>query len=193
MGFAGTFARDVAYVVRTETGVSMLTSKELLAAVRDAQGIPSNYRLARVLDVPEKSVQRWNTNKNTPDDAMTIRLAELAGMDPGTALASMYAQRAAATPLARVWESIAKRAEAAPAVVVAAILSGFIGGGPDAGASILEGKPAAQSVNAAATSGPLYIMFTRALALTGRTLRAIKAALFGESGEVMPATMPGHA
>ena len=52
----------------------MLTSRELLAAVRAAQDIPSNYRLARVLDVPEQSVQRWNSGKHTPDDETAARL-----------------------------------------------------------------------------------------------------------------------
>ncbi|MBP6899511.1 MAG: helix-turn-helix transcriptional regulator [Burkholderiaceae bacterium] len=110
----------------------MLTSRDLLAAVRVAHGIESNYRLARVLDVPEKSVQRWNSGKHTPDDAMAVRLADMAGLDAAEVLAAMHAQRCNDDALRSIWQTVAERSKAVAAALVAAILSGFITGTPDA-------------------------------------------------------------
>ena len=134
---------------------AMLTSKDLLAAVRAAQGIPSNYRLARLLDVPEKTVQRWNTCANAPDDAMALRLAELARLDAAEVLAAMYAQRAADGPMAGVWRSIAERLQGAAVAVLVAVLSLFVGGGPDAGA---QASPVKHVANVSGMQQGLYIM-----------------------------------
>jgi plasmid maintenance system antidote protein VapI len=111
----------------------MLTTQELLTRAKEAQGIPSNYRLARVLGVPENTVARWKTGKNRPEDSMAIILAEMAGIDPAEALASIAAERSTGTARA-VWERIAEQAHRA-AVALCVILSlGFWSGGPDGGA-----------------------------------------------------------
>jgi hypothetical protein len=110
----------------------MITTAELLAAVRDAQGIPSNYRLARVLDVPENTVARWQTGRHVPDDSMVIRLAGMAGLDAGATLAAMHAQRATDDGLRAAWASIAARLQQAGAAALAVILSVVIFGSPDA-------------------------------------------------------------
>jgi len=109
----------------------MLTTASLLAAAKAAQGIPSNYRLARVLDVPETTVQRWNTGKSIPDDAKSVQLAQLAKLDPVEVVAAMHAERASKGPMAEIYQAIAERAgQAAAAAFVAVILSTFTGG-PD--------------------------------------------------------------
>lgn len=116
----------------------MITTRELLAAVRAAQGIPSNYRLARLIDVPDTTVQRWNTGRNLPDDLMCVRLAELAGLDPSAVVAAIHAERAAAGPERELWTRIAERLQHG-AIAAAVILSmGFWGGGPDGGAMAAE-------------------------------------------------------
>jgi hypothetical protein len=115
-----------------------MTARELLSYVRAAQGIPSNYALAGVLGVPIKTVQRWNTGANTPDDAMAARLAVLAGLDPDTVVAEMQAERANDPAERSRWQRIAARLAAAPAVaaclVAAVIVSLWTSGGPDGGA-----------------------------------------------------------
>ncbi len=101
---------------------------ELLAAVRTAQNIPSNYRLARVLGVTDKTVSRWQGGENAPDDPMVERLAALAGLDPDLVLVSMRAHREH-TPEGRArWERIAHRLERA-AVAACAVLA--VCGAPD--------------------------------------------------------------
>lgn len=129
----------------------MITTRELLAAVRAAQGIESNYRLARLLDVPEKSVQRWNSGKHTPDDSMAVRLAEMAQLDPAEVLASMHAQRCTDETLRTVWQTVAERTRAAAAAALAVILSVLCTGTPDAQARAIVDV----SATAPASSGDL--------------------------------------
>jgi plasmid maintenance system antidote protein VapI len=115
-----------------------MTARELLSYVRAAQSIPSNYALAGVLGVPIKTVQRWNTGANTPDDAMAARLAHMAGLDPDTVVAEMQAERANDPAERSRWLRIAARLAAAPALaacmVAAVILSLWTTWGPDGGA-----------------------------------------------------------
>ena len=77
----------------------MLTTFDLLTAAKANSGIPSNERLARILDVPDNTVVRWNTGRNKPDDEMVRRLAELAGLDPAPVVAAIRAERAAPGPM----------------------------------------------------------------------------------------------
>ncbi|MEO8805861.1 MAG: hypothetical protein ABI433_07255 [Burkholderiaceae bacterium] len=127
----------------------MLTTHELLALAKAKQNIPSNYRLARVLDAPESTVKRWNTGKGQPDDAYAAKLADLAGLDAGAVVASIRAEREASGPLHDLWVGIAKRLETAGLAALAVILSLFVGGGPDAGAmasTLVKQAPALEHV-----------------------------------------------
>lgn len=128
----------------------MYTTREVLAAVRARNGIPSNYALARFLDVPEKTVQRWHTGRNLPDDATAARLAELGGLDAGAVVASIHAERALDPAARSLWQGIAERLHRAGLAVAAAILAALFTGGPDArayastraSASLLDVRPA---------------------------------------------------
>jgi hypothetical protein len=131
----------------------MITSRDLLAAVRAAQGIPSNYALSRFLDVREKDLQRWNTGKNTPNDAMLLRLCDLANLDPITVVPAIHAERAGDEAMRSVWERIARRVESAGAVSAAVILSALITATPDAGAMPSQ---AAQAPNLSNEGGSVY-------------------------------------
>lgn len=150
-----------------------MTARELLSYVRAAQAIPSNYALAGVLGVPIKTVQRWNTGANTPDDAMAARLAHLAGLDPDTVVAEMQAERANDPTERARWQRIAARLAAAPAVaacaLAAVILSLWTTGGPDGGA-LLAGAALASVWT---TDGTFYTSCT-VLALALAALRALK-------------------
>lgn len=152
--------------VHHESGFSMITSRELLAAARAAQGIESNYRLARVLDVPEKNIQRWNTGRNTPDDPMAVRLAEMAGLDPAMVLAAMYVQRTAGGPMSGVWQKIAQRMQAAAAVTAIVSVAGALAPVGDAHA-----RPANTRSISLDTAG-LYLMSNRRRTLL-RVLRQL--------------------
>lgn len=119
----------------------MLTTAALISAAKLHAGIPSNYKLARALDVPEKTVSRWNAGHNLPDDENAAKLAQLAGLDAGVVVASIRAQRSDAPHMREFWEHIAQRLQGAGAVVVAfgicAVLSLWTSGVPDAGAYVV--------------------------------------------------------
>ncbi len=112
----------------------MLTTSELLAAAKAAQGNCSYYRLARLMDVPERTMSRWSSGKNAPDDVHAARLAELAGLDPAEVVASINAERATEPAMRELWRAMAQRLHAASLAALAVILSLWIGGGPDGSA-----------------------------------------------------------
>lgn len=101
----------------------MITTKKLLQAVKEAHGIPSNYKLAPFLGVTEHTVGSWNVGRNLPDEKMSVRLAELAGLDPSYVLASIAAERAKDEGVKAAWASLAKRLEGIAAALVLAILA----------------------------------------------------------------------
>ncbi len=98
-----------------------------------------------MLGVNDSTVANWRHGRATPDDAMTIRLATMAGVDLAEALAAMNAQRCTDGALRAVWETLAARAKQAGAAVLTAILSAVITGTPDAQAraSVEELAPGA--------------------------------------------------
>lgn len=109
-----------------------MTPADLLKAVRAAHGIPSNYRLARVLGVTDKTVQRWQAGENAPDGPTCERLAVMAGFDPDFVVAAMQAHREREPSERARWERIAQRLQSVAAAVACVILSGLITGSPDA-------------------------------------------------------------
>jgi hypothetical protein len=138
----------------------MVTIQELLSAAKTGAGIPSNYRLARVLGVTDNTLNRWQHARSFPDDQAAVRLAEMAGMDPGTVLASMHAQRATSEAQRALWSAMAKRLERAAVAACVVLSLGVWTGGPDGGALASTGDEA----HASAPSG-LYIMSTARRAL----------------------------
>ena len=109
-----------------------MTTFDLLTAAKANSGIPSNERLARILDVPDNTVVRWNTGRNKPDDEMVRRLAELAGLDPAPVVAAIRAERAAPGPMRDLWSGMAAMLSKASATAALAVVA--VTGSPDAGA-----------------------------------------------------------
>ena len=87
----------------------MLTTLDLLAAAKRGAGIPSNYRLARKLDITDSAVQRWNTGRGVPDDANAAELAVMAGLDVEYVVASMRAAREKDPTLKAIFVRTAER------------------------------------------------------------------------------------
>lgn len=87
----------------------MISTAELLAAAKSARGIPSNYRLAKVLEATDATLQRWNTGRGCPDDSHAAKLAVMAGLDVEWVVASMRAQREKDPELRAIWARTADR------------------------------------------------------------------------------------
>lgn len=85
----------------------MLTIQTLLDQAKAKAGIPSNYRLARELGTTEHTVANWKNGRTLPNDEMSVRLAELAGLPAGRVLAAMHAQREPeGSPLRAAWQTL---------------------------------------------------------------------------------------
>ncbi len=85
------------------------TTADLLAAAKRGAGIPSNYRLARVLGTNDNTLSRWQSGKVIPDDAYAVRMAALAGLDAGYVVAAMRAFREKDEGLRAIWADMAER------------------------------------------------------------------------------------
>lgn len=127
----------------------MISTQDLLAAAKAGAGIPSNYRLARVLNVTEQTVSNWQNGRRWPDDPMALRLADMGHLDPAEVLVSIYAERAKAGPMKEIWQRVASyvhdSAHGALTALVgtAVIVSALFAASPDAAASTLT-RPADQ-------------------------------------------------
>ncbi len=95
---------------------------DLMTAAKSASGIPSNYRLAHVLGVTVHTVANWQNDRALPNEQMTIRLAELAGVDPAPYLAEMAAGRAKDDESRGMWLAIAERLRKAPMAAAAVFM-----------------------------------------------------------------------
>jgi hypothetical protein len=102
----------------------MLTVQDLITAARQAQGVPSNYALAKLLDVREKDLSRWWNGHHVPAPAVVVRLAQLAQLDPAAVLPSIEALRSSHDADTRaMWARAAELAERGAAVAVCAGLA----------------------------------------------------------------------
>ena len=155
----------------------MIYTRELLAAVKSAQGITSDYRLARFLGVSDQTVGNWQHGRRRPDDETALRLAELAGLDPDAVLLGLTAERATDEPARQAWERIAARLARAGAAMAVACVT--VTGTPDA----LAGAPCPA---AGAATASLYIMLTALLHWIASRTRSI-GQMGGMSGDIVAA------
>jgi hypothetical protein len=72
----------------------MIETRQLLDAAKRAQGITSDYRLARTMGVTDSTLHNYRAGKTHPDEAQSLQLAAMAGLDAGYVLVSMAAARA---------------------------------------------------------------------------------------------------
>lgn len=72
-----------------------MNTRELIAAVKTAQGAGTDYRVAQLLDTQPTTVTNWAKGRNVISDEYAIRAARLANLDPAYVLVSIAAERAA--------------------------------------------------------------------------------------------------
>lgn len=132
--------------VRCAIGGERMNVQELLSAAKAAQGIPSNYRLARVMGVTDNTLNNWQSGRVLPSEGAILTLASMAGVDPGPVLAEVAAMRQPEGALRAAWLAIAARLRQAGHVAAGVIVALFIGtgGGPDAPA--IDGASTASNV-----------------------------------------------
>jgi transcriptional regulator with XRE-family HTH domain len=126
-----------------------MNTRELLDAAKAAQGWKSDYRLCKALGVTSSRLGNWRSGRNTPDDGMVLRLAQLAGIDPARVLAGIAAERSSDAEVKRAWLKIATAA----AVLLAVQFALFT----DTGSALIQ-----DGIARAGNDNGLYIMRTSA-------------------------------
>ena len=107
-------------------------TQRLLRLVKERQGIPSNYKLRQVLDVSEVTMTRWNQGRGAPANSLAMRMAEMAGLDPGVVIAEISADRAQDDDERALWQGIAARLKSAGLAAIFGLAIAFAGPAPEA-------------------------------------------------------------
>lgn len=145
----------------------MQTTNELLDRIKTDQKIPSDYRLAQVLEVTKNAITNYRYGKSRPNDEVGLRMAELLKADAGYITACLHAERAQSPEVRQLWEKVAKRLQAGVSsikmMLLIAIFSIAAGAYPAWAAVYL----ATSSVNV----GSLYIVEVKQRTETATTCR----------------------
>lgn len=101
----------------------MQTSKEFLADARrvleERLGVTvSDYRLAKELGVTRSAMSRYLLGKNTFDERVQLKIAELLELNDGYVAACIQAERASMPEARAMWESVANMLRGAAALFV---------------------------------------------------------------------------
>ena len=87
----------------------MLSTVELNERAKARAGNVTDYRLAKLLGVPPSTVCNYLKGRSLPANPITMRLAELAGIDPVEAMAAVNIERASTDEDRAAWELILAR------------------------------------------------------------------------------------
>ncbi|RVU46098.1 helix-turn-helix domain-containing protein [Rubrivivax rivuli] len=95
----------------------------------------SDYRLAKELHVSPSAVSNWRAGRSFPEPVLCVKLAALAGVEPGQVIAQVEAERAERAgkmDQVKTWNTwLGKMTGTAAAVIMSASMSGV---STDAGA-----------------------------------------------------------
>lgn len=106
----------------------MSITEKWMDAARDAQGFTSDYQLAKALGVSTQRLSNYRgARRGGMDDALAVRVAELAKVPPARIIGELHAEKAKSPTLRAVWLGMA---QAAAALVIVSTL--LIGGIPTA-------------------------------------------------------------
>lgn len=96
----------------------MQTTKQLIDRAKKASGIESDYALSKVLEVSPSAVTNWRSGRSHPADELAAHLAQLAGQNPSSVLADLYAERAKSPAQRALWLRMADQLRHAVAAVM---------------------------------------------------------------------------
>lgn len=127
-----------------------MNASQLVDLARTRSGIPSDYRLSKILGISTQAISNWRAGTSFPGSLLIFRLAELAELPPDQVLAQLEIERAEkAGKLDQVgaWRDMLQRLSGVAASVVAAVI---VSGVPNPG--IASTGAASQPAGQASTS-----------------------------------------
>lgn len=140
---------------------------ELLDAVRERSGLPSDMALATKLGIQRQTLHQARKGVAGLSDERIAQLCELGKLDGAVWLAKIHAERATSPVERRVWRSVLDRLSAAAAVLVLAVIAvpgaarakaiesqGFSGSDQPHSVYYVQNKIAIQAARASQPSDP---------------------------------------
>lgn len=82
---------------------------EILDDLKEAKGLESDYKLAKLLDVRQQTISNYRNERTRMTDAIACRAAHMLGRNPGAFLAQLAGERAKEPQVAKVWFEMAKQ------------------------------------------------------------------------------------
>lgn len=87
-----------------------MKANELLEAIKAREGITTNYRLAKVLEIPENRINDYAHGRAHPDEYAAIRIALALDLDPITVIAELKAESEKNEKKREFWRNFLTRA-----------------------------------------------------------------------------------
>ncbi len=84
----------------------MNTVHRLLDRAKEVAHIPSDYRLAQVIEVERATISSYRHGRSIPDTYAIYRLAELAQVNKEAAIAQIESERARTEAQRKYWQSL---------------------------------------------------------------------------------------
>jgi plasmid maintenance system antidote protein VapI len=84
------------------------TTTDLLDEVKKANGIESDYALAKRLDVLPQTISNYRHGRTQMSDEIAVAMAAMIERAPAPILAQLAAERAKSPEVAKVWREAAK-------------------------------------------------------------------------------------
>lgn len=112
-----------------ETGVihMVIHMGSLLDKAKVIHRLPSDYKLALVLGVDQKSLRNYRQGITMPDARVIAMICELTGDDAALLLAQIEEQRAKTEQARSLWHQVVERLQAGAATAVFAMVFGLAG------------------------------------------------------------------
>lgn len=123
---------------------------ELLDAVRERSGLPSDMALATKLGIQRQTLHQARKGVAGLSDERIAQLCELGKLDGAVWLAKIHAERATSPVERKVWRSVLDRLSAAAAVLMLVVV---------AAPSVARANPVQIQGLSSPGDGGMYIMF----------------------------------
>lgn len=94
----------------------MKTTGEYLDAVKARLDLPSDYAIAKALEVTPSAVSKYRLGRSAPDDLVCARIAEILHIEPMEVIAAIHFERSNDERARALWESIWGKAVGATAL-----------------------------------------------------------------------------
>jgi hypothetical protein len=99
----------------------------LLDKARVIHRLPSDYKLALVLGVDQKSLRNYKDAKTLPDARVISLICDLTGDDPALLLAQIEEQRAKTSEARTLWHEVVTRLQAGATAAIFAVVFQVVG------------------------------------------------------------------